>query len=87
MTGKHYNWHQRWKVDLSACTATHDSGLVVQFKQAEDDPRAWDGSAVNSEAWFAGIKDTMPPQDLSKHVARLMREAGEVYQWQLKKRH
>lgn len=87
MTGKHYNWHKRWTVDLSACTATHDSGLVVRFAQAVDDPRAWDGTPVNSEEWFAKIKHTMPPQDLANHAARMMREAGEAYQWQLKKRH
>lgn len=85
MVGKHYNWHKHWTVDMSACTATHDSGLVVQFEQA--DSRACDGSAVNTEAWVAAIKDTMPPQDLSKHLARLMREAREAYQWQLIQRH
>lgn len=87
MVGKHYNWHQRWKVDLSACTATHDSGLVVRFTQADDDPHAWDGSSDNAEAWFAKLKGTMPPNDIANHAARLMREAGEAYQWQLQKRH
>lgn len=87
MVGKHYAWHKHWQVDLSACTATHDSGLVVRFTRAEDDPHAWDGSAVNAQEWFSGIKGTMPPQDAANHAARLLREAGEAYQWQLKKRH
>lgn len=86
MTGKHYNWHKRWQVDLSACTATHDSGLVVRFRQA-DESGAWDGKPENSEIWFEKMKSTMPPHDLASHVGRLMREAGDAYLWQLKKRH
>jgi hypothetical protein len=31
MTGKHYQWHKRWAVDLAARFATHDSGMVVDF--------------------------------------------------------
>lgn len=31
MTGRHYNWHRRWVVDLAAGTASHDSGLTVAF--------------------------------------------------------
>lgn len=86
MTGKNYNWHKRWLVDLADCTATHESGLVVQFKKAEESG-AWDGTPLNSEEWFEKTKNTMPPQDLIKRASRLMREAGEVYTWSLKKRH
>lgn len=87
MVGKHYKWHQRWKIDLAACTATHDSGLIVRFAEADDAPGAWDGTPLNSEEWFARIKDTMPPRDLERHAARLMREAGDAYLYQLKRRH
>lgn len=87
MGGKHQNWHKRWTVDLSAGTATHDSGLIVRFVVSNDTAGAWDGSAVNAEEWFASIKDSMPPRDLEKHAARLLREAGDAYLYQLNRRH
>jgi len=39
VTGKHYNWHRRWVVDLAAMTAAHDSGLTVAFVQGITMPR------------------------------------------------
>jgi len=35
MTGKHYNWHRRWRLDVSAGVAEHDSGWRVRFLPAE----------------------------------------------------
>lgn len=83
MTGKHYGWHRRWIVDLAACTATHDSGLVFKFTQADDGE--WDGHAVNLDGWQA--TQMMPLPDLAKHAQRLAREAGDAYLYQLKRRH
>lgn len=31
MSSKHYGWQARWAVDVDARTATHDSGLAVDF--------------------------------------------------------
>lgn len=87
MTGKNYNWHKRWTVNLDDCTATHDSGLIVRFSEALDSPGAWDGSPTNSQEWFEKIKNSMPPRDLERHAARLMREAGDAYLYRLKQRH
>jgi hypothetical protein len=88
MVGKRYNWHKHWTVDLAACTATHDTGLIVHFKKSDDDETAWDGSIPDGGTkWFEKIKGTMPPQDIANHVARLMREAGDAYLYQLKQRH
>lgn len=39
MTGKHYNWHHHWIVDLAAGTASHDSGLTVAFTPGIQMPR------------------------------------------------
>lgn len=85
MTGKHKNWHKRWQVDLSACTATHDSGLIFKFTLADDGE--WDGSAVNLDSWQDSMAGKMPLPDLAQHAQRLAREAGDAYLWQLKKRH
>ena len=69
MTGRHYNWHRRWGIDLAACTATHDSGLVVKFSEAKDSPGAWDGTPVNAQEWLTG--QNMPPRDLEQHAIRI----------------
>lgn len=79
MTGKHRNWHRRWVVDLAACTATHDSGLVVRAVRAPDDD-ATDFEATNLEAWQAEMLKAMPMSNLVPHAQRLLREAVEVYQ-------
>jgi len=85
MTGKHYNWHKRWVVDLTTCTATHDSGLVFRFSQAESG--ALDGVSENLDAWQDEQLKRMPLTDLAKHAQRLAKEAAEAYLYQLKRRH
>ena len=85
MTGKHYNWHRRWVIDLAACTATHDSGLIFAFRQ--DGAGEWSGHLVNLDAWQTEQLKRMPFPDLVKHARRLAKEAGDAYLWQLKKRH
>lgn len=86
MTGKHRNFHRRWVVDLAACTATHDSGLVVRAVRAPDDD-ATDYQAANLDAWQTEMLKTMPISNLIPHAQRLMREAIEVYQAALDRRH
>lgn len=85
MTGKHYNWHRRWVVDLAACTATHDSGLIFTFVQ--DGSGEWVGKPTNLDAWQEEQLKRMPLPDLAKHAGRLAQEAGDAYLWQLKRRH
>lgn len=68
------NWQRRWKVDLSTCTAVHDSGLVVRFREHPEG--GWDGKP-----------ETLPPDLMDARKAyRLMREAGEVYKRELDRR-
>lgn len=85
MTGKHYNWHRRWVVDLAACTATHESGLIFLFQQ--DGDGEWEGKPCNLDQWQDEQLKRMPLHDLAKHARRLAQEAGDTYLWQLKKRH
>ncbi len=86
MTGKHHNWHRRWVVDLAACTATHDSGLVVQAVQNEA-AGAMDYQPLNLDEWQNKMLPTMPLPNLVAHAKRLMREAVEVYQREQQRRH
>jgi len=67
-----------WQVDLSACTATHESGLIVRFTLAEDDAGGWQGEVVNIEKIDASNPSA---------VAGLVREAGDVYAQALRDRH
>ena len=84
MTGEHHNWHRRWIVDLAACTATHDSGLIVRAIRAPDND-ATDYRPVNLDAWQQTMLATMPLSNLLPHAQRLMREAIEVYQHALER--
>lgn len=52
-------------MDRIACTATHESGLVYQFKKAGDG--AWDGEAIYI------------PDDIGQAAPRLASEAGAIY--------
>ncbi len=85
MANKNFNWHKRWEVDLSACTATHDSG--IQFSFTQDGTGEWRGKPTNLDTWQDEQLKRMPLPDLVKHSQRLAREAGDAYLWQLKKRH
>lgn len=68
------NWRRRWVIDLAAMTATHDSGLVVQFRLAED-------GGHNGEI-VAGLPELSRSADVAttqaQRLARLLREAGEM---------
>jgi hypothetical protein len=86
MTGKHYGWHRRWIVDLAACTATHDSGLIVRAVRSPAGD-ATDFRPANLDEWQNKMLATMPLPNLVAHAKRLMREAVEVYQRELAKRH
>lgn len=79
MTSKHYRWQTRWHVNLDASTATHDSGLVVRFDRADDDQRAWDGAIVDDPAVMSALLSKHGPHNIGPHLARLMREAGELF--------
>jgi hypothetical protein len=86
MTGKHRHYHRRWVVDLAACTATHDSGLIVKAIRSPDD-EATDYRPLNLDAWQDKMLTTMPLPNLVPHAKRLLREAVEVYQRAQQLRH
>jgi hypothetical protein len=51
---------------------------VVRFRRAQD-AAAWDGQATNAQEVFAALK-AAGTQDLPRTLARLMREAGDIFQ-------
>ena len=53
--------------------------LVVHFTR---DAEGWNGTSPNAQEWFA-----QNPVERAKIVARLMREAGDVYKRALDERH
>lgn len=86
MTGKHRGWHRRWIIDLAACTATHDSGLIVTAERSPEED-GYDFHAANLDAWQTAMLVTMPMSNLIPHAQRLLREAAEAYQYVLRGRH
>lgn len=87
MTNKHHRWQTRWMIDLATCRATHDSGVIVQFTQAEDDAAAWDGTPIDDPELFAALLAKHGGHNIGPHFARLMREAGQLYEEALHARH
>lgn len=79
MVSKHYKWQAEWSVDIEARTATHTSGLVVQFTPADDTPGAHEGHATNVEQVSVDLLAKHGPHNVPQMFARLMREAGEIY--------
>lgn len=73
------NWRRRWRVDLAARTATHQTGLVVTFREHPEG--GWAEQSDNINGWFA--KD---PMNRAQIVARLIREAGDIYKEHLDRR-
>ena len=101
MTGKHYHWHKRWRLDLEAASVTHDSGLVVRFLAlplTEAQPVAHDAAAAIGKCWttdgrewgavttaalleatFEALKLRHGAGNAQQMMARLAREAGELW--------
>ncbi len=74
------NWRRRWRVNLDASTAVHEpTGIVVRFEADPDDPGAWDGEVID------GV-DAITTID-GQALARLMREAGDIYREAIDARH
>ena len=68
------NWRRRWTVDKAAMNATHDSGLVVQFRATDDG--GYDGEIIAGMPELSRSTDVATSQ--AQRLARLLREAGEV---------
>jgi len=69
------NWRSRWRVDLAACTATHQpTGIVITFARDGD---AWNGTIKQIDQLNQMIAEGGAT---AQSIARLMREAGDIYQ-------
>lgn len=78
MAGKHHNFHKRWTVDLAANTATHESGLVIEFtpktsagfSRVATEQVALDYLSIKNGRGNAGVM-----------LDRLKRESIDVFHW------
>jgi hypothetical protein len=71
-------WRGRWAV--YGQEARHGpSGLVLRFERAPDSA-AWDGSPVNGDEVAQALVAAHGRDAASRMLARLMREAGDVFQ-------
>ena len=72
MTSKHHKWQTRWRLDLAARRATHESGLVVEF--------APNGRAqnMNGPQYEQTLAQTHGPHNAPLMLARLLREAERL---------
>lgn len=67
-------WRKRWRADLAALSAFHaPSGLTVTFERAQDG--GWDGKPAKVPQ---SLIDNAA-KDGGRELARLMREAGDIF--------
>lgn len=82
MTGKHYNWHRRWRWGEGG-RLLHDSGLVAEYDRKLG---RWAATQESCEAWAAWERARgVPPHDLTARMIRLCKEAALFAAWE--KRH
>ena len=77
------NWRNRWQVDLAACCATHKpTGIIVTFEMSSD------GDYIDSKVKQLDKINEMLSQGgiTANALARLMREAGDIYKEHLDER-
>ncbi|MDR2172700.1 MAG: hypothetical protein LBE32_00575 [Burkholderiales bacterium] len=82
MAGRHKGWRGRWQVDLTAGTATHDTGLVVYFGAALDGGVPFGAGAVlpdNVAAVRVELEAKNGLHNTPQMLNRLAREAAEIW--------
>jgi hypothetical protein len=75
MTSKHYGWQKRWRLDLTAGTAEHDSGLQVRIVQTLRGPSA---VALNADAIVQALA-VKHGHNAPQMIERMLREAGRLH--------
>ena len=78
------NWRNRWTVDPVQRTASHQSGIIVQFDPEPGEDGGIDGRVIAGMPAFS--TDRATAQQQANELARTMREAGEIYQEHLRGR-
>ena len=68
-----------WKIDLAAQTATHESGLVVEFIGEVSALRTIHSRARDGEAFRADLERQHGLGASHQMIRRLRREAAEMY--------
>ena len=68
------NWRKRWTVDLSTCSATHaPTGVIINYTRDDD---GWEGKCQD----LALVNRLLSDKEINAdQLARIMREAGDVY--------
>lgn len=73
---------ERWRVDLTNNTATHDTGLTMVFERDPAMPGVWNSKPTNLEDWQK--RQGLPFEELARSLPRLMRLADDVFTLALK---
>jgi hypothetical protein len=90
MTGKHFQWHKRWTVDLETGTATHHTGFVAAFVRlplSEEQKAESDAGGISAigQCWMPdgrqfGIVTTMAMLDATFGQLSAKHGAGNAQQ-------
>lgn len=75
MTSKHYLWQKRWRLDLAAGTAVHDTGLQVRLVHTDRGPGA---EALNADATVQALAPKHG-HNAPAMIQRMLREARQLH--------
>lgn len=76
------SWRSRWTVDLVQRTASHKSGIAIQFDAEPGEDGGIDGQVIAGMPTLSADRATAQQQ--ANELARLMREAGDIYMEKLR---
>ncbi|MCL2297713.1 MAG: hypothetical protein FWC38_00675 [Proteobacteria bacterium] len=83
MVSRTYKWRERWQVDLMACTATHDTRLVVYFGNVPDGAQPF-GAGFVMPANLANVQAALEAKNGLHNtpimIRRLANEAVKIWQ-------
>lgn len=76
MTSKHFKWQARWRLDLAAGTADHDTGFQARLVQTARGPGA---EALNAEATIQALATKHGGHNAPLMIERMLREVRQLH--------
>lgn len=80
MAGKHKGWYKKWTLDVDGETAVHESGFAVRYNAGVPNV-SMDESVIRIWASQQEARGVRGDDALAKRIARLLREAEDLWTW------
>jgi hypothetical protein len=87
VVGKHYQWHKKWTLDIATCTATHETGAIVDFSCVGGEwVGAFRGGSAAAETWLSAHKFNPNDANGRARLSRIMKEANDTWNRRMAKK-